>query len=75
MDLITVKTYNTRLEAQVDKGYLMSKGIQSNIVADDAGGIYTFPLQITTTGVQLKVYRNDFEKAKKLLSKNSASNC
>jgi len=42
---VTVKTFNTRLDAQVAKGLLGANGILSRISSDDAGGMYPFPLQ------------------------------
>lgn len=64
----TVQVYNTRVEAEVDKSYLRSKGIEAYIDGDDAGGAIQFPFQPNVSGVLLKVSKKDFDLAKKLLS-------
>jgi len=64
---VTVKTFNTRLDAQVAKGMLGANGILSRISSDDAGGSYPFPLQPNPNGVKLLVSKTDEAKARKLL--------
>jgi hypothetical protein len=66
-ELVCIKTYNNRLEANVDKTYLESLGIEAVIQADDAGGAYPFPFIVK--GVLLLVNKNDLKKAKEELNK------
>jgi hypothetical protein len=65
-DWVVVKTFMSRLEAEVALSYLKSQGIEGIISADDAGGMRPFPMQFTA-GAELKVLRQDVEEAKKLL--------
>ncbi len=64
--LITVSTFNSRLEAEVVKGLLETHGIKSIIMADDAGGMRPFPIAYVQ-GVELKVLEKDLKKAKRIL--------
>lgn len=66
--LIPVKTYNKRIEAEVAQGLLRSNGIKSLITADDAGGMYPFPFQPGFTGVTLLVDKKQMLKARQLLN-------
>ncbi|MDO8497022.1 MAG: DUF2007 domain-containing protein [bacterium] len=68
-ELITIKTFNTRLEAEIAKGLLESNGIKSMIVADDAGGMYPFPFQAGFKGAELKVNKKDHSKASDIILK------
>ena len=70
-DFVILKTYNTRLDASVDKSYLLSEGVESVVEADDLGGMYPFPFQPSSSGVLLKVHKKDFEKASGLLNKTN----
>ena len=65
-DLVCVKTYNSRLEAELDKGLLDSQGIQAMISADDAGGMRP-DLLWSTGGVRLLVKDEDAGNALELL--------
>jgi hypothetical protein len=65
--LVTVEARNTRIEAEIVKGRLEASGIPAFILADDAGGLYPFPMQSGFSGVLIQVRRDDFIKAKKLL--------
>lgn len=67
MEKVVVKTFNTRLEAEIIKGLLEANGIESIIQADDEGGMAPFPFTPTTAGVKLLININDLPKAKKLL--------
>lgn len=66
-NLVTVEVRNTRIEAEIVKGRLEAAGIKAFILADDAGGMYPFPLQSGFSGVLIQVSKKDFVKAKKLL--------
>jgi hypothetical protein len=65
-DLVCVKTYNSRLEAELDKGLLDSQGIQAMISADDAGGMRP-DLLWSTGGVRLLAKDEDADNARELL--------
>ena len=66
IDLLTVKTYGTRAEADTAKTLLDSQKIEALVISDDAGGVD--PILANVNGVQLKVGKTDLEKAKKLLN-------
>lgn len=66
-DLIIVKTYLTRLEAEIGRGKLEANGITSIIQADDAGGQEEFLLHATGF-VKLLVLKRQYETAKKILN-------
>lgn len=67
MERIIIKTYQTRTEAEVDKGFLESRGIKSCVVADDEGG--AVPYLLNATGfVKLTVSKKDYKKAYKILN-------
>lgn len=66
-DLVVVKEYNSRLEAEISKSKLEAYGIQAIISSDDAGGMYPFPLSPNSHGVRLLVNKKDYQKAVKLL--------
>lgn len=65
-DYIRIKTYSNHLDAEIVKGQLMDRGIQSMIRTDDCGGMMP-NLQITE-GVHLLVKRTDEEAAVNVLS-------
>jgi hypothetical protein len=66
-DLITVKVYQSRTEAEIDRGLLHSQNIDTIIESDDAGGMRSFPFSYSY-GVKLKVHPKQLSEAKKLLS-------
>ena len=65
-DLVCIKTCNNRMEAELDKSFLDSQGIQSMISADDAGGLRP-DLLWATGGVRLLVKQEDAERALEML--------
>ncbi len=65
--LITVKVFSNRIDAEVSKGFLKSNNIESMILADDAGGMKSFPMS-PVFGVKLQVVEKDFQKATSLLN-------
>lgn len=65
-DWVCIKTFVTRLEAEVAKGLLESSGILSRISSDDAGGSYPFPLQPSSSGTKLLVEKKNEVKAREL---------
>lgn len=65
--LILFETFSTRLDAEIRKGFLQSRGIKVFITADDEGGMAPFPLSPTTTGVKLLILEKDIKKAKEAM--------
>jgi hypothetical protein len=67
-NFIILKTYNTRMEAELVKGKLNLEGVDSFIEADDGGGI--IPHLLNGTGfVKLKINKKYFKRATELLKK------
>jgi hypothetical protein len=64
-DLVCVKEFADRIEANLAKGKLESEKIDSFISADDEGG--QLPFQLSQEGVQLFVKAADLKKAQKIL--------
>lgn len=65
-NFIILKTYNSRIEAELAKSKLNSENIDSFIEADDGGGV--MPYLLKGSGfVKLKIKKEDFNKASKLL--------
>jgi len=67
-DFILLKTYTTRLEAEIHKSKLEAYKIQTQMIGDDEGGMAPFPFQPTPTGIKLLVHKNDYKKAKDILN-------
>ena len=67
--MVTVQTFNSRLEADAAKSLLESRGIHAFVSADDAGGMR--PSLAFASGVDLKVDSKDQVEAKKVLSSPS----
>jgi len=65
----TIKTFTSRVEAELVKGFLKANGIESYIKADDAGEMY--PQFDRTAGVKLLVAQTDRRQAAKLLKTNT----
>lgn len=61
-ETIVIKTYITRIDAEMDKALLQSNSIQSFVSANDCGGVY--PLGGI---VRLLIFQEDVDKAKKIL--------
>lgn len=70
--LSTIKTFNSRIEAEIAKSYLESFDIKAEIFSDDAGQSI-ISLQ-SVRGVKLLTNRKDLQKAQKLLDKKNLSN-
>lgn len=67
-DLVYIKTYLNRPEAELAKGFLEANGIKAMVSADDAGGMRPDLMQ-ATGGVRLLVREEDREVAIRLLEK------
>lgn len=63
-ELICIKKFNNRLDAEMAKNYLAVHEIEAIVSIDDAGGAYPFPL---SGGVKLKVRKADEKRALEIL--------
>ena len=66
MELITLKIFNTEIEAELLKAYLETNGIEAFVFGNILANTYNL-FNTTSGGVQLKVSENDFEKANELV--------
>jgi len=64
-----LKTFSSRIDAELAKSFLESNGIKSMISADDAGEMY--PAASAYWGVKLFVNENNFEIADNLINNSS----
>jgi hypothetical protein len=60
-DVVTLRVFMTHIEADLARSALEAAGIESVIVADDAGGLR--PHFDMTRGVALQVYATDVDQA------------
>lgn len=65
--LVIIKVFNSRIEAQIAKGYLESNKISSYFTSDDEGG--SNPFLGKTIGIKLYIKEKDYNKASSLLNK------
>lgn len=63
--MIEVAAFPTRSEAEIAQGALAAAGIESVLVADDAGGAYPFDL---SGGVRMLVEEKDADDAAAVLA-------
>lgn len=63
-DLVVVRSFPSRIEADVAQGALEADGIDALVVADDAGGQYS---SLWVSGVQLLVRNEDAARASEVL--------
>jgi len=61
-----LKTFNSRIDAELAKSFLESNGIKSMVSADDAGEMY--PAASVYWGVKLFVNEKNFEIASNLIN-------
>jgi hypothetical protein len=66
MKLVVVKSFNSRIEAEIAKGVLEVNGIDSLIAADDEGGLMAYPFTLIK-GVRLQVVERDLDKALEIM--------
>jgi hypothetical protein len=64
-DIVTLRVFNTHIEADLARSVLEAAGIESVIAADDSGGMR--PHMALTAGVRLLVRAQDADRAKQLL--------
>ncbi|HBR12233.1 MAG TPA: hypothetical protein DD740_08540 [Chryseobacterium sp.] len=67
MELITLRIFNTEVEAELLKAYLETNGIEAFVFGNILANTYNL-FNNTSGGVQLKVAENDFEKANELMT-------
>ena len=65
-NLVCIKTYKNRMEAELAKGLLESKDIKAMVSADDAGGMNP-ALLWATGGARLLIKKRDIQKATEIL--------
>ncbi len=65
-ELIVIRTFGTKFEAEVAKSALDAANLDAMIQADDAGGVQ--PGMWAGNGVDLLVRAEDAERAKEILS-------
>lgn len=63
--IICIRTFNSRLEAEIARGALEANGIKAMVSADDGGGIR--PELAFSMGVRLLVNEEHTEDARKML--------
>jgi predicted Fe-Mo cluster-binding NifX family protein len=64
-DAIVLETFYNRIEAEIAAGLLESEGIETMVMADDAGG--TYPMLQFIRGVKLMVAPEDKARAREIL--------
>lgn len=67
MELITLKIFNTEIEAEMLKIFLETNGIEAFVFGNILANTYNL-FNNTSGGVQLKVSENDFGKANQLMN-------
>jgi len=65
MSSVPIATVRTRGDAELVRGLLASEGIDSWVVADDAGGAYPFAL---SGGIQVVIDESDREAAEAIVA-------
>lgn len=67
MELMTLRIFNTEVEAELLKAYLETNGIEAFVFGNILANTYNL-FNNTSGGVQLKVAEKDFEKANELMT-------
>jgi hypothetical protein len=67
MELITLKIFNTEIEAEMLKVFLETNGVEAFVFGNIMANTFNL-FNNTSEGVQLKVSENDFEKANELMT-------
>jgi hypothetical protein len=65
-DAVVLQTFYNRIEAEMAQGILEAEGIETVIMADDAGG--TYPMLQFLRGVKLMVAAEDKHRAQEILA-------
>lgn len=66
MELITLKIFNTEIEAEMLKIFLETNEVEAFVFGNILANTYNL-FNATSGGVQLKISENDFEKASELM--------
>lgn len=66
MELVTLKIFNTEIEAEMLKIFLETNGVETFVFGNILANTYNL-FNTTSGGVQLKVSENDFENANELM--------
>lgn len=66
--IVCVKKFPNRLQAELAKSLLESKGIMARVSADDSGGMEIMPIQLIG-GVELLVLEDRLPEALEILRK------
>jgi len=66
-DLVSIRTFDQRYQAELVQGLLSGEGIESVIIADDCGGQRP-DLALRMKGVQLVIRKEDFARADEILA-------
>ena len=64
---MTLRIFNTEVEAELLKAYLETNGIEAFVFGNILANTYNL-FNTTSGGVQLKVSENDLEKANELMT-------
>lgn len=67
MELVTLKIFNTEVEAELLRIYLETNGVEAYVFGNIMANTFNL-FNNTSEGVQLKVSENDFEKANELMT-------
>ena len=67
MELMTLKIFNTEIEAEMLKVFLETNGVEAFVFGNILANTYNL-FNTTSGGVQLKVSENDLEKANELIT-------
>lgn len=67
MELITLKIFNTEIEAEMLRIFLETNEIEAFVFGNVLANTYNL-FNTTSGGVQLKVSKNDFGKANQLMN-------
>ena len=65
-DAVILETFSSRMEAEMAARLLEAEGIDTLIMADDAGGAY--PMLQFVRGVRLLVFKEDEARAREILA-------
>ena len=72
MNLTCIKTYHTRIDADMAKSYLEANGIKSEVLADDCGTLRPHML-VGASGARLMVNEQDAQKAGEILENSNGN--
>jgi hypothetical protein len=71
VDLVSIRTYSDKNEAELARGFLRSNGVNAVLSADDCAGFY--PSLSLLVGIRLLVDKKDVETAESILGQEDTS--